>query len=378
MDHDTPTFLTMAPNEAGESQLCCITKRRYLVDDGRCHVAPEAAPLIDDLVDDEGDPRVMARDADIYPLKPRCDVVVRGHAWNPGDEARFAAAVQVGAAGKIVSVIGERRIEGGGERLAFSAPSPVESVPLHAGAAYGGLDTVAESRNPHPLAEMFAQMSEEEREQNRPAPIHAYPRNGVGRGYVIAGDEESLAACRLPLLEDPEDLLTPERLVVGRPEAWPGQPLPAYLGWMDPTWFPRQCCFGLRDVCDEPEVWPEVARGLVAAEHCRPPEPIRGTHRASNGAPLELRFDKLRGSERIVLTNCRQGHPRWAFQLPGERPRFDVRLAGGGRAKGTPVMQTVDIAPDEGVVEVVWRLAVPADRPYLPDELEQWPVEVRW
>lgn len=89
-----------------------------------------------------------------------------------------------------------------------------------------------------------------------------YPRNPVGKGYmVLPGPIEDL---ELPNLEDPHDLLTPERLVTGRPENWYRQPLPWCFEWSVGSMFPRSRFLGGEPWFpppDGPEL-PEVARGF--------------------------------------------------------------------------------------------------------------------
>jgi len=209
---------------------------------------------------------------------------------------------------------------------------------------------------------------------------HAYPRNAAGRGFVLGDDAESIDAVELPLLEDPEDRLTPERLAVGTMERWPAQPLPAYLGWMDPTWFPRGLWFQIREPF-APELaspWPEQARGLLLAAELTLPPAGRGDARCASGAPLGLRLPYLDGKERVVLHHCRPGIPKWGIQLPGQRPTMRVALANGKLVKPKPRLFTLEVDAETEQVHLVWGGLVAPDRPYFPAELYELERELGW
>lgn len=121
----------------------------------------------------------------------------------------------------------------------------------------------------------------------------------------------------LPNLEDPRDLLEPERLVVGDPEHWPLQPLPASFHWLEHGAFPRLGWFGETPTWDAEELaqlvstFPEVRFGYGTPELFRQDGSIeeRFDRRALNGASLGLRLSKLRGNERFILIHL---HPRRA------------------------------------------------------------------
>lgn len=372
---------TMGIDAAGKPILALLAKRSYAVVEGRCVPLDPQPPLREELELDGDDPRVLLGDIETYPLKPATDVVVRGQAWNPGAGTSFDAAVQVGAAGKVLRVRGPRRatrVAGGG--IAFSESESVESVPLHAGAAYGGGDLVADARHGNDLALIRKFLAPSLQAACEGHIHHSYPRNPAGRGFVLADDAESIDAVELPLLEDPEDPLTPERLVVGAMERWPAQPLPAYLGWMDPAWFPRGIWFQIRPAFD-PELaapWTEQARGLLTADDLTPAPGGRADIRCASGAPLGLRLPYLAGDERIVLHHCRPGLPRWQLQLPGQRPTMRLELAGGKTVKPKPRLYTIEIDAEAEQVHLVWGGTVPPNRPYLPAELADLPRELRW
>ena len=72
-----------------------------------------------------------------------------------------------------------------------------------------------------------------------PDGMFMYPRNPRGTGIIVANLAEAVNELRLPNLEDPADLLTPDRLILGNPEKWPEQPLPQGFGWFPKIAYPR-------------------------------------------------------------------------------------------------------------------------------------------
>ena len=60
-----------------------------------------------------------------------------------------------------------------------------------------------------------------------------YPRNPAGRGYLVELDPAASDEFLLPQLEDPSDLVTPERLLCDWIESWHRMPLPQATGWVN-------------------------------------------------------------------------------------------------------------------------------------------------
>lgn len=381
-DSETRPDISFGYAAPGRAVLCATIKRRYIVaPDGRCHPDPEQGEAVAEPQAAEDEPLRLERDSDLWPIKPQTDLVIRGSAWNPGADRAFTAAVQIAGRGKLLRVSGPRRCSrahGGG--YLFSDPDAVESVPLHAGFAYGGVDRRVEERVGNHAALMGAFVDPAAKVLIDRFARHAYPRNPVGRGFLIEDAPGAVEELALPQLEDPDDLLTPERLVVGALERWATQPIPAHFGWLDLSWFPRSCHFDIRPEVDpDPGVdWPEVRRGWLRAEDCERRKPPLGDQRMANGAVVDLRFSDLSGGERVQLTNCKQGAAKWTVQLPGSWPKIRLTLANGKRAKAAVALHTIDIQPDANRVELVWGGQVTADRPYMLPELAELPCEIDW
>jgi hypothetical protein len=81
----------------------------------------------------------------------------------------------------------------------------------------------------------------------------------------------------------------------------------------------------------------------------------------------------------VILQNLHPAYPDLRFSLPGEVPRFSLRVPGITKVLSPEaVLQTVRLAPDEGVVSLVWcgvvRLLAGVDRGFLG----RCAVGVRW
>ena len=65
-----------------------------------------------------------------------------------------------------------------------------------------------------------------------------------GTGVVLRNVRDVVDGLALPNIEDPDDLLIPERVIMEAPERWPLQPLPAGFGWRQRNWYPRSASAG--------------------------------------------------------------------------------------------------------------------------------------
>ncbi|WP_437962568.1 DUF2169 domain-containing protein (plasmid) [Sorangium sp. So ce119] len=371
-----------AKDPEGGQILSVVCKRTYSVDGrGRLSRASEQVPLFEDFILDPAAPAVIVHDTDLVAFKPLTDVLVLGHAYAPGPASSLLTAVRVGERSKQVLVVGDRRAAlSHTGRLLLSDPAPFERMPLGYDRAYGGIDAVAEARLGDPTAPIKACMPREA--QGPGASEYSYPRNFAGKGYLIEATPEAVEALVLPNLEDPEDRLTPERMVVGSTRAWPRMPLPASYGALDYGWFPRFGYMGVVPLHDqEHAVFQEVRRGFAPASVLKetflsPDHDV--DFRFTCCGSLGLQLPHLAGDEELVLYNLHPRHPKWEIRLPGERPEIATDGRNGKMNKADPVIQTVTIEPDHDRVTVVWRGAARAIRPYMPTELEKMPLRVAW
>jgi hypothetical protein len=212
--------------------------------------------------------------------------------------------------------------------------------------AYGGTDVYSDKRN-----------------------VYAYPRNPLGSGFAVKNTQESVDGLLLPILEDPNDLLTPQRLCIGDYARWADQPHPASFGWFAKTWQPRCALAGIlpADRATEQELRAAYAK-LVPADqreayvrHGLPDMDFR----FFNGASTGLAMPFLRGGEPVRTENL-SPEGRLDFQLPLDTPRIGLDIGSGVEAPEV-VLQTVQIRLEERELDLVWRAAVPyPGRDWLP------------
>lgn len=390
---DSP-FTTQMPISAigakRQAILGVVAKRSYHAPaSGLCELLAEQQELHLGPVDDPEHPELILADCDVFLAKPAVDLVIRGHAWNHPGTPSFVAEVDVGRRFRAqLQVFGDRRakLDHSGH-IAFSSPTRLDMVPLSYRYAYGGCDTRGEATHGFPFHPVVEAIPEHERELAKAAlsPWH-YPRNRAGRGYLVEYHPESLEALELPNLERPQDLLTPNRLLVRDMWNWPLQPLPASFDWLDHGTFPRLGWFGECpewedvDLADYLDVFPEVRFGFAGPQlFDLDNNPAKSfDRRALNGASLGMRLANLRGDETLSLINLHPELPRWNLRLPGERPALWVDDRKGGLRELEARISSLVIEPDEERVTLVWYGWVDALRPYLEHELVEMPYLVDW
>ncbi|MFZ6178773.1 DUF2169 family type VI secretion system accessory protein [Nannocystis pusilla] len=365
---------------SGEPMLSVLAKRTYDVGaDGRCVPADEQTPLVAEPLDDPEFPALLAADTDLHAYKPRTDVVLLGHAYGRQRARRLDVLVRVAGHEHRIAVVGQRTCSIGQGRLRFSDPQPIDRVPLSPVFAYGGRDHGAEARHGNPLRSPEWSKGLGGVDPDAASPF-LYPRNPVGRGYLLELDPGTVDEFELPQLEDPSDLLTPERIVGDWLDNWHRLPLPHAGGWVHYDWYPRVAFSGIVpivDYFDEPPL--EIERGLV-------PELLAdGTGRTSLdfryeiacGAPLGLQFAHLRGGELVELQGVHPTRARWSLAVP-PAPRLHTDGRDGRLDATEPVLHTMVLEPDADRVTLVWRGCAPARRAYHPQELATMPLRVEW
>lgn len=386
----TEQVLPLSGEDAqGRPALCVVVKRTYRLEvrpgsSGAtpCVVAGEQLPLHTLEVDQE-DPETVLQDADIYPFKPLTDVVVRGHAHAPGRVTQMGASVSVGKHTKTLLITGDRRCSRSATgQVLFSPPDPFEKVPLLYSRAYGGVDRVAEAKYGNPYA-LILPYASERLQGSRHSP-YRYPRNGVGRGYLIEPTAEALEALVLPNIEDPEDPLGPGRLAVGSTRRWPHMPLPWGTDWLSLACFPRIGFLG-GTTDHEPFQgdFPEVRRGFMPQGYPRRGTPSEMWHeRACNSGSLGLQLGPFTaatiGGVEFRLLNLHPRQPQLLFRLPAGGPRISVDGRNGKLVPTEPVLHHIVVEPDLDRVSVLWRGSAPALRRYAMEELLAMPLLVEW
>lgn len=376
MDEETNALL------AHSQGLAVTAKRTYRVrSTGRCVPADEQVPIVAEPAVDDG---LLLADVDVFSFKPGTDVVVTARAHAPGGSAVPELVAGATVAGRTISlrVVGRRRVVRRGGAWAFSDPEPFTSSALDWREAYGGIDGPSREKVDPPF---LAPLQQASRYDLKLATRAAYPRNPVGKGYVLE-DRPELEGLELPTVEDPEDPLTPGRLVVGHPDAWTRQPRPAGLGWVNYGWFPRSAFLGLDRVALPPGTSPsgarvvEVDRGWAPADVLtgRPLE-VRFHEKAGNGAPPPFVFEPhLSGREEVTLTNLDPRAPSLTFELPGERPRIAIRPLGEGEREAPAKLMSVLVDATRRLVSLVWAGVVLPRLPHAPQHGPEVGFRVEW
>lgn len=336
----------------GEYILSVLVKRTFdIVPNGECRLATRDRPLVPgDVFWDDPMNSSVRFESDLIPFKPATDIVFEATAYAPGGAATPSCmiAVWVGHCSKSVAVVGNRvaRFTNGAAPI-FTEPAPFTRMEIRYERAYGGTDVYSDINCPYP-----------------------YPRNPLGRGFVVRNTATSVENLALPNVEDPAAMLTPAALCVGQYAAWETRPMPAGLGWVPKTWHPRALLAGIMpgDRAVERELRQAYAKLLPAEQretYLR--HGIRDMDfRFFNGASPGLTVPFLRAGEWVRAENLSQDG-RMRFQLPTLAPRIGLDV-GDGLREPDVVIQTVMIRMDDGQVDLVWRSAVPYRGPdWLPE-----------
>jgi hypothetical protein len=319
-----------------------LVKRTYDIVPGqplKRAAADRPIALIDEYYDHgDAETSTVMFEAEMVAFKAMTDVVFIGKAYAP--EGRpvqtLDAGLQVDGSGrKLLRLTGDRRcVFRPGQSPLFTEPKPFATLDLRYDLAYGGKD-----RFSFPEAPVF------------------YPRNHMGKGFVVKNMKESVHNLALPNIEDPQDLLTPDRILVHEAEGWRLQPMPQGLGWYQKTWYPRMFFAGVIPPFLSPgALTREEHLGLVPKDHVALflRRKIPSMHpRFHNGASPGLAVPYLKGDETIrlkALTPEGMIH----FRLPGETPeiRLDIGLPGH---ELDVVVQSVCIRGEDRQVDVIWR-----------------------
>lgn len=366
--------------------LSVLAKKTFgILPDGQCVPADVSEPLVDTIQYAKDCPQRVAHDMDLFPMKRYCDFVVSGtaYAYRTGT-TRIEAQVRVGSSVKTVLVMGNRRahLALNGD-IVFANPEPFERIPLSYENAYGGRDLAAEKRhgNPYEFLRPFLQYN---LDVSLASP-YLYPRNPVGKGFLVEKSDDGVEGLVLPNLEDPRFPLTPSRLVIGSPEHWPWAPLPQSFDWLGHGCFPRMAFLGLIPAHAKlaapipEEIYQYVSEGILSRTDGRASAISNADpFRFANGASLGLQLPSISPNDEITLCNLHPSIARWTIRLPSVRPRIWTDGRNGRLQPTEPVLQTIYLEPDQSRVSVIWRGSAPALRPYRPDELAVMPLKVQW
>ena len=190
---------TMLPGQSpeGEYILGVLVKRSYeIVAGGVCsRLEADRALNAGDVYWDHPMNSSVRYESDFFPFKVATDVVLNGTAYAPGGSPTSSCIVslQVEDRRKSIVVIGNRvALYSGGAAPDVTDPEPFTEMDLRYELAYGGTDVYSNLKVPY-----------------------FYPRNPLGRGFVVANTSKSLDNLTLPKLEDPRAPLSAEDLCLG-------------------------------------------------------------------------------------------------------------------------------------------------------------------
>lgn len=341
---------------------------------------PQAPAL---TVEPEIEGETLVQDTDIFPKLHFTDFILKGQAFAPEGRPtqQLDVALQIDRYSRVLRVTGQRFVQLLNQEVRFSQPEPFEAVPLTWQEAYGGVDTFgAELGDRADLPKLSEAMGRDLSHLN----LNRYPRNPMGKGYVLQLTPEH-DGWPLPRVEWKHHLLTPEILETRELVDWHFKPSPACLEWVNYTQFPRSALWGGRLLgFHQPMVpqgpLPEQEFGLQRSELLDPCEPIElAQHpRVCNGAHPALQLPDIRGRCQVRVTHMHPQVPDAAFELPLDPPEAFVKPPGASRKKGKASLSTVVMDMNQGIITCTWHVRVVHDTPVMPDRLPKLEYEVVW
>jgi hypothetical protein len=370
---------THLPN--GRPALALLAKRAYRLagvtlsperEQSSIREEPETAPSSNPGALDR-----LVHESDLFAAaRPLCDVLVHGSARSSrGPVKTLETGVKIGSAKKVVRVWGDRTIVVDHQgRLTFSDTEPFTSMPLTWDNAYGGRDEHAEKLLFPRKKARLGRPAEDDGPR-----IVAYPRNGAGRGFFIDVDRDRLRGARLPNLEDPEDPVTPDRLLAKGPLDWLDRPAAACYSPLDVFTFPRAVLFAAPAFDPPARPVREVQLGVLRKEDLigqdiRKP---RFDLRAAQCAPSGLSFS-ITGRILASLWNLWPGREMVEIDLPSEVPQLVLEPQGCPPVELKPALKTILFDVDQERVVLTWSGSMEVAAPYPAAMCASMRRAVRW
>lgn len=267
-----------------------------------------------------GEPGLSAplQEMDFAPVKPCCDVLVRGKAYAPGGRpvTQLTAGIRVGQMSKAFSVLGPRQWQSGLLGVAPGLPQPFTEQDISYARAFGGS---------HPIA-------------NDPQLRHCYLDNPTGCGwYPRSADSADIVGMPMPSTEE-----------LGKPIDSPsGNFRPMALGPLGRGWPQRARFAGTYD-----EAW---------LADCFPFLPTDFDQRYFQAAPEDQQTHYLRGGEDVLLLNLTP-QERAGFRIPQMEVPVTFFLKKGGHETVQAVIDTLLIDTDTCQMQLTWRVSRPLQR----------------
>lgn len=312
---------TMGMASDGRESLVIVAKGSFdLPLDGRvATLADVQQPLLmaDTFL---GEPGLSAplQEMDFAPVKPFCDVLVRGKAYAPGGRpvTQLTAGIRVGRLSKAFSVLGPRQWQLGMLGIFPGAPQPFTEQGISYAQAFGGS---------HPMV-------------NAPEMRDCYLDNPSGCGWYPASiDSAEIVGRPMPNTEE-----------LGKPIDSPsGDFRPMALGPFGRSWPQRARFAGSYD-----DAW---------LADCFPFLPGDFDNRYFQAAPDDQQTDYLRGGEEVLLLNLTP-QERTGFRIPEMNVPVTFFLKKGGHETVSAVIDTLLIDTEARQVQLTWRISRPLRR----------------
>lgn len=289
----------------------------------------------------QGNPQTdaMKLESDFVAYKPSTDFVLLGKAHVPFQKKTgvLDIGIQVGEFRKIARVFGNRKVFVTPAGIAFSEPEPFSEMSLDYSLAYGGKDEKSDESN-----------------------AFVYPKNPIGKGFIVKNSPKAIQDLVLPNIENPNQLLTPQNLVLGKFENWKNAPEPWGLGYQNKNFYPRYTLSGLnQDQWNQTEsdkqksINAKKELGSDGAPKPAGTNPLLNPY-FFNGASKGLILPPLVGNELIKLAYLDAAFPQFSFNLPGNKPTAWLDV-GQGPEDMTMSLHTVVMYKETNQVTLVWR-----------------------
>lgn len=309
---------TLGMASDGRESLVVVAKGTFnLPLDGRvATLADVQQPLLmaDTFV---GEPGLGAplQEMDFAPLKPCCDVLVRGKAYAPGGRpaTQLTAGIRVGRVSKAFSVFGPRHWQPGMLGVSPGSPQPFTEQNISYAQAFGGS---------HPRV-------------NTPEMRDCYLDNPSGCGWFPGSIDSALILGKpMPNTEEP-----------GKPIDSPtGDFRPMALGPIGRSWPQRARFAGTYD-----DAWLADSFPFL---------PANFDNRYFQAAPADQQTDYLRGGEDVLLLNL-TSQERAGFRIPEMAVPVTFFLKRGGHETVSALIDTLLIDTDARQVQLTWRISRP-------------------
>jgi len=376
MSKKEQTTVLPGQTDKGEYILSVLLKRSYhIIPEKKCLRMDKDRKLYPGDIHYDGPMNSSVQcESDFVPYKLKTDVVLNGNAYAYPEESPvyqiIASLIIDNIVRKDILVTGNRQCIYRPRQLPeFTDPSPFDTIPIIYENAYGGIDVFYK-------VDILC--------SNENVQSAAYPANHLGKGFVMKNIKEAIQNLPLPNIEDPNDLIKPERLVVKSiiKDRWKEQPEPQGFGWVSKFWQPRASLAGVMPA-DLPFF------NLMKERYANhiPSEKDKKNYEKSmdkfpmmdfkffNGSSAGMCFDYLKGNETIHLIHL---HPEGEifFQLPGDQPKINLDIGIDTQSAEDVVLHTIMIYMEEMQVDLVWRKAFTYPGPEWLQEMKKMEVKI--